>query len=252
MPRLMATDEDQVINIPGPGTFQFSAVRIENLGATEYTLVTIVCDISASVRDFAQELLDCIKSIVGACNKSPRAENLLIRFLTFNHNINEIHGFKELSSINSDDYEPLSPDGFTALFDATYDAVGATLEFSRQLVEQDFDCNGAVYIITDGMNNRGTMTPSAIKEKLESALGNEDIESLITVLVGLHDPKVPWEKEVEEHLNAFKDQAELTQFVNVGDATPQRLAKLANFVSESISSQSQALGTGSPSQTLTF
>lgn len=252
MPRLMSTNDEQLISIPGPGNFQFSAVRIEDLGATEYTLVTIVCDISGSVEPFADELLNCIKSIIGACQKSPRAENLLVRLLLFNHNITEVHGFRELSSINPDDYDPLKPDGMTALFDATYDAVGATLEYSKQLIDQDFDCNGAVYIITDGMNNRGSMTPNAIKDKISKATGTEEIESLITVLVGLHDPNVSWEKEVERALDEFKDQAELTQFVNVGEATPKNLAKLANFVSESVSSQSNALGTGSPSQSLTF
>ena len=38
--------------------------------------------------------------------------------------------------------------------------------------------------------------------------------------------------------------------MDIGDATPGKLAKLANFVSESVSSQSQALGSGAPSETL--
>jgi uncharacterized protein YegL len=248
----MAQTDDQVINIPGPGNFQFSAVRIEDLGATEYTLVTMVVDISGSVIGFANELLNCIKMIVKACQKSPRAENLLIRLLLFNDEIFEIHGFKNLSEINPDEYEELDPDRFTALFDATFDAIGATMEFSKRLVEQDFDCNGAVYIITDGMNNRGKMTPRQIAEKTKTALQNEEIESFISILVGLHDPKSSWEREVKKALEDFKEEAELSQFVDIGEATPQKLAKLANFVSESVSSQSQALGTGAPSQTLQF
>ena len=252
MPRLMATADDQIINTPGPGNFQFSAVRIEDLGATEYTLVTIVCDISGSVMSFANELLQCIKTIVEASQKNPRSENLLIRLLTFNHEINEIHGFKNLSDIVVADYEPLQPDGFTALYDASYDGICATLEFSKRLVEQDFDCNGAVYIITDGMNNRGTMTPNSIAEKYKNAIAHEEIESLVTVLIGLHDPNSHWSKEVKQHLENFKNDAGLTEFIDVGDATAQKLAKLANWVSESVSSQSQALGTGAPSQSLSF
>ena len=119
-------------------------------------------------------------------------------------------------------------------------------------MEQDFDCNGAIYIITDGMNNRGSMTPLSIAEKIKGALTHEEIESLVTILVGLHDPNSGWSREVKDHLEEFRTVAELTEFVDVGDATPQRLAKLANWVSESVSSQSQALGTGAPSQSLTF
>jgi len=160
--------------------------------------------------------------------------------------------YKNLSDIDPNDYEPLKPDNFTALYDATYDAIAATLEYSKRLSSQDFDCNGAVYIITDGMNNRGKMTPHSIKDKVKESVAFEDIESLVTILVGLHDPNTSWQKEVQKALTEFQVEAELSQFVDAGDATPGKLAKLANFVSESISSQSQALGSGAPSQTLTF
>jgi hypothetical protein len=252
MPKLMATNDDQIINIPGAGGFQFSAVRIEDLGATEYTLATIVCDISGSVIRFADNLLGCIKAIVEACQKSPRAENLLLRLLLFNDELYEIHGFKNLSEIKVSDYDALEPDNMTALFDAAYDAVGATLEYSKRLVDQDFDCNGAVYIITDGMDNRSSMTPTAIKEKIINAMAKEEIESLVTVLVALHDPAQSFGDEVKRALESFHKEADLTQFIDIGEATAGKLAKLANFVSESVSSQSQALGTGAPSQSLAF
>jgi uncharacterized protein YegL len=248
----MATTDDQVIKVPGPGNFQFSAIRIEDLGATEYTLATLVVDISGSVVGFADELLECIKTIIKACQKNPRAENMLIRLLLFNDKIFEVHGFKNLSDIDVNDYEPLHPDAFTALYDATYDAIGATVEYSKRLVEQDFDCNGAVYIVTDGMNNRGKMTPNAIAQKIGESLHNEDIESLISILVGLHDPQSPWAREVKDSLEKFHKEANLTEFLDIGEATPQKLAKLAGWVSESVSSQSQALGSGAPSQTLQF
>jgi len=252
MPKLMATSDDQIINIPGAGGFQFSAIRIEDLGATEYTLVTIVCDVSGSVIRFADNLLDCIKSIIEACQKSPRAENLLLRLLLFNDDIEEVHGFVNLADIKINDYDALHPDGLTALFDASYDAIGATLEFSKRLVDQDFDCNGAVYIITDGMDNRSSMTPDAIKQKVVGAMVNEEIESLVTVLVSLHDPSTRYQGDVKSALEKFYKEADLSQYIDIGEATPGKLAKLANFVSESISSQSQALGTGAPSQSLAF
>lgn len=251
MPRLMDTEE--VIQQSGPGAFQFSGVRIENLGATEYTLVTIVLDISGSVYNFASGLLEMAKTIVEACKKSPRSENLMIRYLIFNHRIEEIHGFRLLKDIDPNEYNDLSPDGYTALYDAAYDAIGATIDYSTRLVDDyEFDVNGAVYIVTDGMNNRGSMTPKSIKDKVAAALSAEKIESLITVLVGLHDPNGSWSNEVVQHLEMFKKDAELSQFVDAGDATPGKLAKLANFVSQSVSSQSQVLGSGAASQNLTF
>lgn len=252
MPRFMPTNNMQTIDIPGPGTFQFSAIRIDDLGATEYTLVTIVVDITSSVYSFADELLECVKNIIRACQKNPRADNLMVRLLAFNTDLYEIHGFKPLSTINPDTYKPFHPKGMTALCDAAYSGISATLEYARRLIRQDFDVNGCVYIITDGMDNASTMTPKTIADKLSAALKAEEIESLTTVLVGLIDPDEPYAKDVRHSLTDFQVNADIGQFVDVGDATPQRLAKLARFVSQSISSQSQALGTGAASQPLHF
>jgi len=260
MPRLMNTeattgllDTEEVMQQNGPGAFQFSGVRIDSLGATEYTLVTIVCDISGSVANFSNQLLDMVKTVVESCKKSPRAENLLIRFITFNSDIVEIHGFRLLNDIDPNDYDPMNCGGLTALYDASYDAIGATIDYSSRLVnDYEFDINGIVFIATDGLNNQGNMTPKSIATKINAAIQHEDIESLITILIQMKDPNSAYEVEVNEHLKRFKDEANLDQFVDIGDATVSTLAKLAQFVSKSISSQSQSLENGTPSQTLTF
>ena len=252
MPRMMPlNDEMEVTRIPGPGTFQFSAVRPENLGATEYTLVSIVVDETSSVSGFAKDLLKTVKSIVEACKKNPRAENLMIRLMSFNDTQTEIHGFKPLSLINVNDYSPFHPSGMTALYDAAYSAVGATLMYAKLLTDQDFDVNGAIYIITDGMDNLSGTTPDIIADKIKTAENDDDIESIITVLVGLKQPGSGADN-VGDYLKNFQQQANLTQYVDVGDATPAKLACLSRFVSHSISSRSQALGSGTMSQPLKF
>lgn len=248
MPRLMSDDMDN-IQVPGmKGTYVFSAIKPENLGATEYTLVTIVCDVTGSVSGFENDLLNSIKSVVNACKKSPRAENLLIRFTIFNTNIDEKHGFKLLSLIDvNNDYKPLRPDGMTALFDATYEAISSSLQYSKTLIDQDFNCNGAIYIITDGDDNSSRIADmKMIKDKLDESKKSEIIESLITILIGINA------QECSNFLSNFQKTSNLTQYVDVGDASPGKLAKLAAFVSKSISSQSQSLGSGTASQPLTF
>lgn len=256
MPQLMQDDNMQVMNIPaGQGAFQFSAVRPEKLGATEYTLVSVIVDESGSVGPFASQLLIMLRTVIGACKKSPRAENLMVRVIAFNDQVREIHGFKQLGDINLNDYKPFSPDNMTALYDAAFSGIGATIEYAKVLSSQDFNVNGAVYIITDGMHNRGVIQRKEIASLIDRAKKSEEIESLVTVLIGLHDPSVTGKadaKEVAEWLEKFKIESGLTQFVNAGDATDQKLAKLANWVSRSISSQSQSLGSGMASQPLTF
>lgn len=255
MPRMMANEESMVVDIPGPGNFQFSAIRPDTLGGTEYTLVTIVCDITGSVSPFAKELRDCVISIVKGCKKHDRVENLMLRLVLFNTTVGvqEVHGFLNVSRIIPDDYEELLPDGGTPLYDATYSSIGATLKYAKTLTDKNFDVNGCVYIITDGDDNRSKLTPKYIAELTQQAVVGEDIESLITVLIGIFDPHNQQQAQyISGLLDKFHKEAQLTQYVDAGDATPQKLAKLANFVSESVSSQSQALGSSTASQPLTF
>lgn len=228
------------------GGFNFSAVKMNELGSTEYTLVTIAVDRSGSVSSYSAELLNTIKSIVEACKKSPRAECLLLRVIEFNDNLQEIHGFKVLGNIDVNDYTEPDTGGMTALFDAVYSSIGAVLTYAKKLVSQDYGVNGICFIITDGADNSSSVTPATIAETIKQAKIGEEIESLISVLIGVNTSNCKTE------LEDFQIDANLTQYVDVGEANSDKLARLAAFVSKSISSQSQALGTGGPSQQLTF
>jgi len=256
MPRLAPTDDEQIMTIPGAGNIQFSAVRMDKLGASQYSLITVVADRSGSTEPFEKSLNKLAQAVVETCNdkNNPRRENLLLRYLIFNDTITEVHGFKLLSSINPDDYDLLESRGSTALFGATDDAVGATLTLAERLISQDYDVNGAIYIITDGMNNvYSSATPETIMDRIKNALGKETIiDSLLTILIGLYDPKIPWSNETKKALETFKDDAALDDYIDAGEATPENLAKICNYVSGSVSSVSQGLQSGVQSQPLTF
>jgi hypothetical protein len=130
------------------GNFSFSGVRLEKLGASEYTLASIAIDTTGSVSGFRDELLQMLKTSIASLKKSPRAQNMLVRVIVFNTaissgGIGELHGFKPLSDINVDaDYQPFSIAGATNLFDASYSLVGAMLKYGEDLMKNDFLCNG--------------------------------------------------------------------------------------------------------------
>jgi len=228
--------------------FGFSAERVENLDATEYTLVTILVDTSTSTSLFRPEMRGAIDKIVEACSKSPRADNLMVRVCEFNSNFSEIHGFKKLSSISKGDYDNVfTGGGMTALYDATENAVTATESYGKSLTENDFDTNAIVFIVTDGMENTSKATINTVQDAFKNVIRSEALESLISVLIGIQV-----DSQTDRYLQDFKKNAGITQYINMGDATTKNLAKLADFVSRSISSQSQSLGTGGPSQSLAF
>ena len=229
--------------------YGFSGVGVDSLGATEYTLVQVIADISGSVGGFRQGIEDCIKAVVEACRKSPRADNLMLRVVLFNTTLSELHGFKPLDQCNPDDYNgTIHPSGGTALFDASYNGVEATVKYGKALFDQDFDTNAIVFVITDGDDNSSKMGAAAVKKVTQDAIATESLESLRSVLVGVNVTN----QYIRDYLSRFETDGGFDQYIELDNASAGTLAKLADFISRSISSQSQALGTGGPSQSLTF
>lgn len=245
MPRLNDTMDKIAI---GGSNFSFRGTRIEHLGATEYTLVTIAVDETGSVAGFADELRNMLITAVEACKKSPRSDNILVRVLTFSstykQGVNEIHGFKALAEINTADYPAIAPGGMTPLCDAVFSAIGATNAYGKKLMDDDFGVNGIAFVITDGGENASTATMKMVKEEAKKSVAGETLESMISVLIGINAGAAAAD------LAIFQNDAGMTQFIDAQDATARKLAKLADFVSRSVSSQSQALGTGGPSKNI--
>ena len=240
-PRFDDLEEIKIDNSP----YTFSAAKLEDLSASEYTLVCICVDQSASVLDFKKDLEKCISNIVASCINSPRADNLLIRLSTFNYTINEIHGFKLLENCNPGDYDNcLRPSGCTALNDACINSIVSVAEYGKNLRAADFKANGIVFVLTDGCENVSTSTVTMVKNEIEQVRKKEKLESLMTLLIGvnINDPNV------SSALQLLRTEAGFDKYIEIKDAAPKTLAKLAEFVSKSISSQSKAINTGKSGQ----
>lgn len=228
--------------------FKFSGIRVDKLGATEYTLVTIAIDMSGSVSGFKDQLVECIQNIVTACKNTARSSYLLIRVTTFNHEVYEEHGFMNLGSIDPDAYTMIiNPRGLTSLYDASINAIEATAAYSQQLDEKDIDVNGIIFVITDGYNTSGNASSgSAVADARKDINRSEALESLQMFLIGVNNTDAAF----ADDLKSFKDEAKFDDFIDATDTDPDTLAKLAQFVFNLTSSQSEALGTGGPSQVI--
>lgn len=247
MPRM--TDADLESHKVPKGNFTYSAAKIGNLGASEFTLVGLITDVSSSVDSYGTEMEGALSEIIKASDSSPRRDNLLVRSLQFSHVVTEHHGFQPLDACKPDDYKGiLKIGGSTALYDAARQGILATSDYAEKLAKQRYMVNGIVFVITDGCDNASTCSAADVKAALAQAMKTESLESIITILigVGIND------SYVSATLNNFKTEAGFTQYVELAKADAKTLAKLAEFVSKSISAQSQALGTGGPSQPLTF
>jgi uncharacterized protein YegL len=231
------------------GHFGFSAVGLDDLGASEYTLVTVVADRSGSTQDFQQAMESVLRELVKACLHSDRANNLMVRLVAFEDFAEEVHGFKLLSQINQADYDGiLHPGGMTALYDAAVDSIEATTNYAEYLSKQDFMTNGFVVIITDGMDNRSKLGTAQVRESLAKAVKSEFLESIMSILVAVNVQ----DASALQMLQKFNQDVGFTQYLELGSANEKTFAKLANWLSQSVSSQSQALGSGGVSQSINF
>lgn len=227
--------------------FSFTAARPDTLGSSEYTLVSIALDRSGSVASFEHELVKAYQEIIGACRKNPRAENILVRATVFNGSLVEHHGFINLDAIDESKFS-INAFGGTALYDSSLEAIESVQAYGKQLSGMDYLVNGLVVVVTDGEENGSrTASPAKIKKTLETIRHNEEMESVKTILLGLGA-----DGNIASYLNSFKDAAGFDQFEHIKNTDAKGLAKMASFISKSISSSSQSLGSGGPSANLSI
>lgn len=251
MPKLFGVDASEAAKTMHG--FDYTSIAIEKLGATEYTVVGIVTDKTGSVNSFKTDLEKMIGASVGSCRNSARSMNLLVRTTAFNSNgIEEIHGFTLLNSIDPDSYVGcINPGGITNLFEATLESIEATDEYIQGLFDAERICNAnsIIFVITDGDDNcsHEAAVPVCeldVKDAISKIRHSEAMESIRTILIGVNDQENYYQQKLED----FRQKAGLDEYLSMGEVTEKKLAKLAQFVSQSISSTSQALGTGQPSQ----
>lgn len=237
----------------GTGSNLFRAQDPRTLGASEYTLVSIVLDESGSVSSFKDRLEDLLKTVIMAGYQDPRASNQMVQILTFGGNgVKEVQGFTELSRCPSDFKGTVQPSGMTPLLDATARAIATTAAYAEQLSKQSFTTNALIFVITDGGENDSTAKMDDVKKALADLramkIKEVDLESiqLLLVGVGMTDPIT------KNDLENFRSDVGFDSFLPIDSVSAKDLAKLAGWISRSISSQSQSLGTGGPSTVLKF
>jgi uncharacterized protein YegL len=229
-----------------PSNYQFSAPPVDALGADSYTLVGIANDISGSVSSHVREMIGALKAILNGCaKKCPRAENLMMRLTGFSNGVGELHGFREVITIDEKEYDSiLNCGGSTALNDGCFEMIESLVSYAKVLRDNNFSANGIIFVITDGEENNSKHSASAVKDLIAKVNKDESLESLQIILIGV----TKGDAHLAKVLSDFQAEVGIDKYINVDDATAGKLAKLAEWVSQSISSTSQALGTGGKSQ----
>jgi hypothetical protein len=245
------------IEIPENTAFAFSVIDPEDMAnpEDEYTLVSIAEDCSPSTIRCRADMAAGMKTVNLACKKDARSDKIMVHYTKFGSRIEEEHGFIPVNDIDENDYKPSATVGSsTCLYDAIFNAIASCARYAEILDKTDIGSNAIVFIFTDGMDMCSSLGSDSILAKLEDIRMKEILESIKVIILGFVDPTMQDDQKdyVMDKLNEVTTNLKLDQFVEIGQMTPEQAAKVFGFVSQSISSQSQHLGTGGPSQNLTF
>ncbi len=241
--------KSQMLSFMVPGAnYGYTGAKIDALQSFENTLAVGLLDESGSTTAYARQMEKCVQEIIKALRHSPRAANLIYYHAHFDTNFREVHGFKPLVECNEADYDGIwAGGGRTTLYDSEDRVISFTLDYARRQAQMHYTCNGIIWIITDGQDYGSVLRENSVTERLAKAVTSEELESLVTILIGVND-----DQAIQDELQRHSQAVGFTQYVPVAKADEKTLARLAGFISKSVSAQSQSLGSGGPSQPLTF
>ncbi len=239
------------INLSGMG-YHFSGAGLSLLqhGADAYCLAVAAIDVSGSQSGEEQNLADCFANVLAACDKAPNRDAILFRLTEFNSQVRELRGFVPPANALRPTF---TTGGYTAIGAACLDAIRSIETYAEHLLSNgDYQSNGIFFVLTDGeetvesapaglsydeeLNYRIDAASAKVKAEIDRVQKSEKLNSIIPILVGFRP-----NPETEARQRRFATNAGML-YVKLADATPQRLAKFAHFVSQSTSSQSRQAG----------
>lgn len=223
------------------------------LAEVEYTLASIVIDLSGSVFRYVHDLKEALKTLIMSLRNHSRRKFMMIQVLGFQDDrVIDIQGFTQVEQIDVDAVlRQITCNGYTPLYDGIARGLETLEVYATSLSQQSFTANGVLFVLTDGFenNSKRVRNISQIKDAInklrpadnDPAAKNRCLESLLTLAVGIN-----------VDLPDLMTNGGFDSFKEIKDLNANSLAAWGQWASSTIQAQSTALGTGSPSQILSL
>lgn len=152
-----------------------AGAAMEDIEATDVTLVTLLIDASSSiayanlegaVREGHAELLS---SFAGSKEK----DSILIGLWTFNSSVDVVHSYVPVHDAVRLDQKNYRGTGYTRLYDAWCDALAANVAYAQQLRDSGTPVRSVVVVITDGEDTGSRRKARHCKRLSEDLLKSE-------------------------------------------------------------------------------
>jgi hypothetical protein len=208
-----------------------SGRAVDDIQASEVTLVTIVIDASTSIGSRGLQNAVCAgqHQLLDAFAGSKEKDSVLVALWTFASDATVVHGYVPVDDATRLDDKTYRPDGTTHLFDTFCDAAAANVAYAQTLRDGGTPVRSILVVVTDG-EDVGSRRPARTCRKIATDLLQSEQFHLAFVGVGNDVDFVAVARSM-----GFSDGSILVQ----KDATPQALRTAFAMVSRSAIRASQ-------------
>jgi hypothetical protein len=204
---------------------------VDEIQASDVTLVTIVIDASTSIASRGLQAAICAGQhlLLDAFAGSKQKDSVLVALWTFASEASVVHSYVPVEDATRLDDQTYRPDGTTHLFDTFCDAAAANVAYAQTLRDSGTPTKSILVVVTDG-EDFGSRRPARVCRKLAADLLASEQFHLAFVGVGSDVDFVAVARSM-----GFVDGSILVQ----KDATPQALRAAFAMVSRSAIRASQ-------------
>lgn len=129
-----------------------AGMPMEDILATDVTLVTVLIDASSSIRaaGLEQAVRDGQNLLVDALAQSKEKDSILLALWTFNDAPSVVHSYVPVSDAARLDVKNYCGSGSTALYDTWCDALAANVAYAQRLRDGGTPVKSVIVVLTDG------------------------------------------------------------------------------------------------------
>ncbi len=200
---------------------------IDDLVSDETTLFCVVLDETGSMHSNYDAVVASYAEMLSALKASKAADKILMSPWSFNIKSRLIHGYLPLDMVP--DLSGYDPDGGTALYDATLDALTSLIAYEQELKALGNRTQAVVAIFTDGEDNSSRSSAAEVKKVADELLAKETY--VLSLVAFESDPVQKFGKKAASEMG-FPNLLE-------AGATPSEIRRAMGTVSQSTIRASQ-------------